>query len=480
MIYDMNPDSRTQLIRRCSGLHPAVHSVISNDDILIEILVRLPIISLLTVKQVSKHWLNLIQEPNFTLLLSQRPKIDPASALYIKRSPFHDSGSDLFSFRTSRFRPANFRLGEGSNGFEIMQSCNGLLLYSVGEKPFRKIYVCNPTIHMFKRLYKCQYGSLRDDCSDCAEVYPVVLFVGFGFGVCWGEEIHWLNIMLGELPTHCKLVYLNERPVLTQVQLPKLHSKSYGDVKMFESAESLLLICWDYEHLKHLGVYEMRNGFTDWRFKYFVDHKDVLRAFGETHWGIRPSVMCIVLGEREEDSFMMLELDEKVVQYKFKFKFKTFCTLRELGSPLWETCVAIDEWVEYPMAHTALDDILPCVGNATSQENLRGSKDVTVQLVGMMTSSGYAANLARKKAIGIVFNTMTEPHSATAIKLASQLPLSQDVPSCYGTIQRPAATQKQFTYGNCTNAAFSYPVAEKLIAANYSPVFVQAQAPSDK
>ncbi|GKC74284.1 hypothetical protein Tco_1120167 [Tanacetum coccineum] len=325
MIYDMNPDSRTQLIRRCSGLHPAVHPVISNHDILIEIL----------------------------------------------RSPFHDSRSDLFSFRTSRFWPANFRLGEGSNGFEIMQSCNGLLLCSVGEKPRRKIYVCNPTIRMFKRLYKCQYGSLRilfdprkslgykvfhaqkksddfrttrlrvfcserDDWSDCAEVYPAGLFVGFGFGVCWGEEIHWLNIMLGELPTHCKLVYLNERPVLTQVQLPKLHSKSYGDVKMFESAESLLLICWDYEHLKHLGVYEMRNGFTDWRFKYFVDLKDVLRAFGETHWGIRPSVMCIVLGEREEDSFMMLELDEKVVQYKFKFQ--TFCTLRELGSRCSKSC----------------------------------------------------------------------------------------------------------------------------------------------
>ncbi|GKF06768.1 F-box protein-like protein, partial [Tanacetum coccineum] len=213
MIYDMNPDSRTKLIRRCYGLHPAVYSVISNDDILIEISVRLPIISLLTVKQVSKHWLNLIQEPNFTLLLSQRPKIDPASALYIKRSPFHDFGSDLFSFRMSRFWPANFRLGEGSNGFEIMQSCNGLLLCSVGEKPRRKRYVCNPTIRMFKRLYKCQYESLRilfdprkslgykvfhaqkksddfcttrlqvfcsekDDWSDCAEVYPVGLFVG--------------------------------------------------------------------------------------------------------------------------------------------------------------------------------------------------------------------------------------------------------------------------------------------------------------
>nr|GEY58848.1 ADP,ATP carrier protein 1, mitochondrial [Tanacetum cinerariifolium] len=29
---------------------------------------------------------------------------------------------------------------------------------------------------------------------------------------------------------------------------------------------------------------------------------------------------------------------------------------------------------------------------------------------------------------------MTEPHSATAIKLANQLPLSQDAPSCYGGV----------------------------------------------
>nr|GEW25490.1 hypothetical protein [Tanacetum cinerariifolium] len=221
-------------------------------------------------------------------------------------------------------------------------------------------YMCvNPTFSMFKRLYKCQYGSLR------------ILFDP--------------RKSLGYKPTHCNLGYLKERPVLTQVQLPRLHSKSYGDVKMFESGESLLLICWDYEHPKHLGVYEMRNGFTDWRFKYFVDLKDVLRAFGETHWGIRPSVMCLFLGEREEDSFMLLELDEKLggswMDSRYCYSDIVWLISRTPQVPLWETCVAIDEWVEYPMAHTALDD-----GNATSQENLPGSKDVTAQLVGMVNN----------------------------------------------------------------------------------------------
>ncbi|KAJ9567913.1 hypothetical protein OSB04_003879 [Centaurea solstitialis] len=46
-----------------------------------------------------------------------------------------------------------------------------------------------------------------------------------------------------------------------------------------------------------------------------------------------------------------------------------------------DTCVAMDEWVQNPTAHTALDDILPCVDNTTAQETVFQSKDVTFQLV---------------------------------------------------------------------------------------------------
>ncbi|KAK4349149.1 hypothetical protein RND71_031904 [Anisodus tanguticus] len=46
-----------------------------------------------------------------------------------------------------------------------------------------------------------------------------------------------------------------------------------------------------------------------------------------------------------------------------------------------DTCVAMNQWVQHPLAHTALDDILPCVDNATAQETLTKSKEVTSQLV---------------------------------------------------------------------------------------------------
>ncbi|KAH1057395.1 hypothetical protein J1N35_035460 [Gossypium stocksii] len=49
-----------------------------------------------------------------------------------------------------------------------------------------------------------------------------------------------------------------------------------------------------------------------------------------------------------------------------------------------DACVAMDQWVQNPTAHTALDDILPCVDNATAQETLLQTKNVTHQLVNVV------------------------------------------------------------------------------------------------
>ncbi|KAL1552232.1 hypothetical protein AAHA92_13056 [Salvia divinorum] len=51
-----------------------------------------------------------------------------------------------------------------------------------------------------------------------------------------------------------------------------------------------------------------------------------------------------------------------------------------------DTCVAMNQWVQNPTAHTALDDILPCVDNATAQETLTKSKEVSSQLVTLMNT----------------------------------------------------------------------------------------------
>ncbi|KAL1827016.1 hypothetical protein ACET3Z_005428 [Daucus carota] len=49
-----------------------------------------------------------------------------------------------------------------------------------------------------------------------------------------------------------------------------------------------------------------------------------------------------------------------------------------------DSCVAMNQWVKNPTAHTALDDILPCVDNITAQETMTKSKEVTSQLVNVV------------------------------------------------------------------------------------------------
>nr|GEY62123.1 hypothetical protein [Tanacetum cinerariifolium] len=162
--------------------------------------------------------------------------------------------------------------------FDIIQSCNGLLLCSIGQYPYNEaIFVCNPLAYWSQMISECEYGRIR------------------------------IAFDLTNQPSHSKFS-VNEHPALKQVQLPKLHRKLHWDIKMFATGGSLVLICWDYEHSNLLGIYEMKNGCADWLFKYFVDLNDVLRGFGKPYLRIRRNAMSIVLGEKEDDSFMVIEL----------------------------------------------------------------------------------------------------------------------------------------------------------------------------
>lgn len=158
--------------------------------------------------------------------------------------------------------------------------------------------------------------------------------MGFWSGVYWNDAIYWVNIEFEEPPTHYKLSYVNGHPVLTQAQLPKLHWMLHSDIRLFVTGGSLFLVCWDYEDLNLLGIYEMKNGCSDWLFKCFVDLEDVLSRVCPC-WSICRHVMCIVFGEKEDESFMLIDVDGEVVEYKFK---QDFSSLGEFGSHCPDCC----------------------------------------------------------------------------------------------------------------------------------------------
>ncbi|XP_057776512.1 uncharacterized protein LOC130995293 [Salvia miltiorrhiza] len=51
-----------------------------------------------------------------------------------------------------------------------------------------------------------------------------------------------------------------------------------------------------------------------------------------------------------------------------------------------DSCRAMMQWIQNPTAHTALDDVLPCVDSATAQQTLAKSKQVTSQLVDLINT----------------------------------------------------------------------------------------------
>ncbi|OMP01471.1 hypothetical protein COLO4_11837 [Corchorus olitorius] len=57
-----------------------------------------------------------------------------------------------------------------------------------------------------------------------------------------------------------------------------------------------------------------------------------------------------------------------------------------------DTCVAMDQWVQYPRAQTSLDDILPCMDHTTAQQALDESNDVTNSLIGIVND--FISNVA--------------------------------------------------------------------------------------
>ncbi|GKB10545.1 SGNH hydrolase-type esterase domain-containing protein [Tanacetum coccineum] len=370
-------------IKGNSELSLSVNAVLSNYDLLIEILLRLPVLSLLLFKSVSKHWFRIIRTPDFIFRhRSENPNLNAPFGLLIRRINTKPNSIeyDLESFdnRIPSKRSIVFTLGsEAPHGrVEILQSCNGLLLCCVYPCKF---YVYNPTSELFKRLptkshtssvrlafdptksphYKVvQPVRLQNDDEDyrlnstiqvhtyssetgawsvCGDQFSETCFEGFKEGVFWNDAFHWLNMnnVFRKKTLHFELDIGNEQPVLTELKLPvTFDGKSHFQSKLFESRGCLLLLGKDHAHSRQLNVFEMRDDDSEWSVKFIVNLDDIMMPLPRT-WMIRPCVWSIVLGEREEDSFMIIDLLSKVVQYNPVLKtVRTLADLESIGSPL--------------------------------------------------------------------------------------------------------------------------------------------------
>ncbi|GJY67234.1 F-box protein-like protein [Tanacetum coccineum] len=281
----------------------SVQSVISNDDLLTEILVRLPLLSLIFFKSVSKRWLSLIKDDNLTF----RPNLDPPAGLFFtKYTNKNNCESVSYDFvpldNRIPLRATNFSFGPDVH---ILHSCNGLLLCYTSSL---ELYVYNPSItNMFKLIpepdnatygrysirtcfglafdptksphYKVVYAEIVNDYtwdkvfqmhtfssetgkwSLCGPQFSKFGFRFFGIGVYVNDAIYWKDGCNNNI---FKFDIMNEPPVLTTLRIPltldlKVHCQRF----LFQSRGCLLLVVKRDDCSRHFTIYEKGNVYSE-------------------------------------------------------------------------------------------------------------------------------------------------------------------------------------------------------------------------
>lgn len=365
----------------------------SHDDVLIEILLRLPIRSLLRSKCVSKHWQSLISDHRFGIRRNPNPKSPQGLFLQRIRSTCTTNTTnsrslecdfvpfDIVNYVKPPFKTLKFDVNENENenvgnlDIIVLHSCNGVMLcYSMNEylcnvtklMVYNPVYyVYNPTINQVVTLPKLEgcdwvqrrprgmtlvfdplkssyykvvcvrgymwtellynidiYSSESKSWKMCGKPFGIEIDTEFMCGVYWNDAVHWIDkkgfVLYLKINEEC----------LDRIPIPV--TRAGWNVKrhcypLVESRDCLLFI--DVPSLSiEFDVYEMNRDYSGWLVKYHVDLNQVMKKYPETslmsYFGPGQSfvIHCLVLGEKEENSFLVLEVCGKAIRYNIALK----------------------------------------------------------------------------------------------------------------------------------------------------------------
>ncbi|KAJ0692108.1 putative F-box domain-containing protein [Helianthus annuus] len=330
--------------------HQPTHSgalIGSNDDLLTEILLRLPVTSILRFKSVSKHWRLLLRHRHFTHrydTLLKSPGFFTTDNIYV---PYDVENPTTPLFRSLDFYP-------DPRGIRIVQSCNGLLLCCTyrGSIDARKYYVFNPTTkqfafvpclpggyevrksvlwvwHFIEQIIQIYSSDTREwricpvtFCTDC----PV-----FDMGVYWNGAIHWAPSNRNHLYFKIDAEQLQTLPSPVEMTIFQTLTMYFGESR--GHLHLTVLVDSDETGL-HLNVYEMLGDHSGWFVKYQLQLHEIWGAFPEmTHSSYDFDVVDVVRGVKEEDTFIVLRIHGKLTRYNVHGKsFKQMCYFTDQAS----------------------------------------------------------------------------------------------------------------------------------------------------
>ncbi|GJR24394.1 hypothetical protein Tco_0972921 [Tanacetum coccineum] len=191
----------------------------------------------------------------------------------------------------------SFTLGstKEADTVKILQSCNGLLLCSGSASP-AFYYVYNPCTNLFKRLP--QPKNSHDDSH-----FHVTVVLRMAFDPRKSFDYKVVQVAARPNSDLEIQVYSSETDIPGMLHL---------EGRLFESRGCLLLVCRDDIGSREFTIYEIMKGCSMWTVQYLVNTDEFMTLLPK-RWSIRSTVWSIGLGEREENSFLVINLPGKVL-----------------------------------------------------------------------------------------------------------------------------------------------------------------------
>ncbi|CAL5321991.1 unnamed protein product [Camellia sinensis] len=331
----------------------SVQKVIGNDDLLKQILVRLPAKPLFSFKAVSHRWLSLISDPYL-----MRDWIAPKSpsAFYYRRYNSVTSHTIKFNHvslnvleNKKKKKLRSFSFINDPEGVKICQSCNGLLLcsssrYSLDYVDAKYYKLCcfydldfDPSVSPDYNILAVRARQWRG-VDFCVALYSsstrTWVFSGLSFtylssiifenGVFLDGKIYWPTC-LSEISIYYDCIGHRFVPY------PMPHARLTKELLHFgEFGGHLQLVEFHDDCIRYFQVLELKADCSKW----FVKHRNDLHLgvvdFPEMYTTYNYNMLCFLGGDDEGDSCLVFYVPGKVIAYSFKDKiFKKLCDLKQ-------------------------------------------------------------------------------------------------------------------------------------------------------
>lgn len=361
-----------------------MNQVVSNDDILSEILLRLPTKSVHRFKLVSKRWLSLIANPNFAMSHSRRNP-NKVFGLVAFASHFKEPPRYVyipFDGKSNRVPTSFLKFDPNAPGpMLVLHSCNGLLLcrsiqyspiirYSNNTYDDSKHYIFNPTTKQFTSLpsplgmdlnrIQLAFDPLKSShywviglklsilelewqiliYSSVTKVWKALANDGtipfpknVDNGVFWNGGMHWMSSTGDSLRLEVDEEHVKAMP---RPPVPNDWDPSKNFMYFGASYGHLHFIGFNGQYPSQYMVFEMEGDCSKWFLKYSLSRDPILKAHPEmissqnyfhplSGLGDNISILSLIDGE-DEGPFVVMRAGTKVISYNFKEKtFKKLC-----------------------------------------------------------------------------------------------------------------------------------------------------------